>query len=276
MATNTSAELLSTLVDDLAAAIEAVGGSTVAVAQGSGIAGQGWTFSLSVTGALRGTAHVSLDAAGVTALLQLVLGPEADTSDGAARDLLSELMSQALGGLKSQPSFADVSVTLAGLERSSSPAGETACYSLVLGEAALQVVADATLEPGATHPEAPGPIARPSPSAPQAAATTARRAGQAAPSPAAALPGNLDVVLDIELPLSVRFGSTLMSIRALSTLGPGSIVDMGRSPDDPVEILVCGRPIARAEVVIVGGNYGVRITDLTSAAERIRAMEGQL
>lgn len=275
MATNGSAELISTLVDDLAAAIEAVGGSTVAVAAGSGVPGDAWTFSLNVTGGLRGTARVSLDAAGVTALLQLVLGPEADTSDPAARDLLSELMSQALGGLKGHSSLGDVTVTLAGLERSTSPADQTACYSLLLGEATLQVAADMTLGSEATHAEASGNLAKPSPSAP-AVATHARSTGHAAPSPAGALPGNLDVVLDIELPLSVRFGSTLMSIRALSALGPGSIVDMGRSPDDPVEILVCGRPIARAEVVIVGGNYGVRITDLTSAAERIRAMEGQL
>lgn len=275
MATHSSAELVSALVDHFAAAIEAVGGSTVAVAAGSGIPGQGWTFSLSVTGALRGTARVSLDAAGTTTLLQVVLGPEADTSDGAARDLLSELMNQALGALKVQPSLADVTVTLAGLEPSTSPSDQTACFSLVLGEATLQVAADAPLEAGATHPDAAGPIAKTSPSAPAAAATS-RRAGATTSSPATALPNNLDVVLDIELPLSVRFGSTLMSIRALSALGPGSIVDMGRSPDDTVEILICGRPIARAEVVIVGGNYGVRITDLTSAAERIRAMEGQL
>ena len=83
-------------------------------------------------------------------------------------------------------------------------------------------------------------------------------------------PENLDVVLDIDLPLVVRFARTTMSIRSLSTLGPGSIVDMERSPDDPVQILVGDRVIARGEVVVVGGNYGVRITDLTSPAERVR------
>lgn len=275
MAIDPSAAFLSTLVDDLAAAIEAVAGSTVAVAEGSGVPDHGWTFSLTVTGSFRGTARVTLDDVGVTTLLQLVLGPEADTGEGAARDLLSELMNQALGTLRAQPSFADLTIALAPLERSAPLAEQATCFSLVLGDGALQLAAGATLESEGTHPDASERTAKSAPPS-TTPATTPRRGEASAPSTDSALPKNLDVVLDIELPLSVRFGSTLMSVRALSTLGPGSIVDMGRSPDDPVEILVCGRPIARAEVVIVGGNYAVRITDLTSAAERIRAMEGQL
>ncbi len=66
---------------------------------------------------------------------------------------------------------------------------------------------------------------------------------------------------------------TIMTMKALSSLGPGSIVDMGRSPDEPCEMLVSDKVIARGEVVIVGGNYGIRITDLVSPAERVRALE---
>ncbi|MFN7914040.1 MAG: FliM/FliN family flagellar motor switch protein [Vicinamibacterales bacterium] len=85
--------------------------------------------------------------------------------------------------------------------------------------------------------------------------------------------GNLDLVLDVELPLVVRFGRTTLSLKALSGLGPGSIVDMGRSPDDPVELLVSDKVIAYGEVVIVDGSYGLRITDLVSRSDRIRALE---
>lgn len=85
--------------------------------------------------------------------------------------------------------------------------------------------------------------------------------------------GNLDLVLDVELPLVVRFGRTTLSLKALSGLGPGSIVDMGRSPDDPVELLVSDKVIAYGEVVIVDGSYGLRITDLVSRTDRIRALE---
>lgn len=83
----------------------------------------------------------------------------------------------------------------------------------------------------------------------------------------------LEAVLDIDLPVIVRFGKTTMSLKALAALGPGSMIDMGRSPDEPVQVMVGERVIARGEVVIAGGNYGVRITDLVSAADRVRAME---
>jgi flagellar motor switch protein FliN/FliY len=73
----------------------------------------------------------------------------------------------------------------------------------------------------------------------------------------------LDAVLEVDLPLVVRFGRAVMPLRALADLGPGSVIDMGRSPDEPVELLVGDRLVARGEVVIVGGNYGVRITELT-------------
>ena len=79
----------------------------------------------------------------------------------------------------------------------------------------------------------------------------------------------------VELPLVVRFGRTVMSLKALSGLGPGSIVDMGRSPDDPVELLVSDKVVAYGEVVIVDGNYGLRITDLVSKSDRMRAVESR-
>ena len=88
-------------------------------------------------------------------------------------------------------------------------------------------------------------------------------------------PSNLDLVLDVELPLVVRFGRTVLSLKALSGLGPGSIVDMGRSPDDPVELLVSDKVIAFGEVVIVDGSYGLRITDLVSRSDRLRALEAR-
>jgi flagellar motor switch protein FliN len=84
----------------------------------------------------------------------------------------------------------------------------------------------------------------------------------------------IDVILDIDLPVVVRFGHTELPIRALSRLGPGSVIDLGRSPDDPVEVLVSNRVVAHGEVVIVGGNYGVRILDVASQRERARSMEG--
>jgi flagellar motor switch protein FliN len=83
----------------------------------------------------------------------------------------------------------------------------------------------------------------------------------------------IDVILDIDLPVIVRFGHTELPLRTLTRLGPGSVIDLGRSPDDPVEIMVSDRVIARGEVVVVGGNYGIRILDVVSTSERMRSME---
>jgi flagellar motor switch protein FliN len=86
----------------------------------------------------------------------------------------------------------------------------------------------------------------------------------------------LDVILDIHLPLVVRFGRTEMPLKALTALGPGSVIDLGRSPDEPVDVLISNRVVARGEVVIVSGNYGVRIRNVISAAERARSLEAEL
>jgi flagellar motor switch protein FliN/FliY len=82
--------------------------------------------------------------------------------------------------------------------------------------------------------------------------------------------GRIGVILGIDLPVIVRFGRTELPIRSLSKLGPGSVIELGRSPDDPVDVLVGDRVVARGEVVIVGGNYGVRILEVITNPFRER------
>ena len=94
-----------------------------------------------------------------------------------------------------------------------------------------------------------------------------------APEPAAAQNSRLDAVLEVDLPLIVRFGRAVMPLRALADLGPGSVIDMGRSPDEAVELLVGERLVARGEVVIVAGNYGVRITELVAGHQEATELE---
>jgi len=86
----------------------------------------------------------------------------------------------------------------------------------------------------------------------------------------------LDVIMDIDLPLVVRFGRTELPLKTLASLGPGSVIDLGRAPDDPVDVLISNRVVARGEVVIVAGNYGVRVHDVVSPAERARSLEAEL
>jgi len=84
----------------------------------------------------------------------------------------------------------------------------------------------------------------------------------------------LDVLLDIELPVTIRFGSRQMTFGDILNLNAGSLVEFERAPEDPVEVLVNDRVVARGEVVMVQGSYGVRITEILSRRERLDADSG--
>jgi flagellar motor switch protein FliN/FliY len=79
----------------------------------------------------------------------------------------------------------------------------------------------------------------------------------------------MDVLLDIELPVTVRLGSAQMTFGEVMGLNAGSLVEFGRTPEEPVDVLVNGRLVARGEMVMVQGNYGVRITEISSRRERL-------
>jgi flagellar motor switch protein FliN/FliY len=85
--------------------------------------------------------------------------------------------------------------------------------------------------------------------------------------------GRLGVLMDIELPMVVRFGCTDMPLKALSNLGPGSLIDLSRAPEDPVEVLVGGRVVAHGEVVVVSGSYGIRIVDVVEGRSQALGIE---
>jgi flagellar motor switch protein FliN/FliY len=77
----------------------------------------------------------------------------------------------------------------------------------------------------------------------------------------------MDLLMDMELPMMVRFGTTRMLMRDLLKLTAGSIVEFNRAAESPVEVLVTGRVVARGSAIMVGGNYGVRITEIAAARE---------
>jgi flagellar motor switch protein FliN/FliY len=79
----------------------------------------------------------------------------------------------------------------------------------------------------------------------------------------------IGLLMDMEMPLLVRFGSTRMLLRDVLALGAGSIVEFRRSPEEPVDLLVNGRVVARATVVVVQGNYGVRITEIANQRDAV-------
>lgn len=80
--------------------------------------------------------------------------------------------------------------------------------------------------------------------------------------PAGPNPGNLDLLMDVKLALALRFGSRRMLLREVLDLNPGAVVELDRQVEEPVDILLDGRIVARGEVVVLDGNYGLRVTEV--------------
>jgi flagellar motor switch protein FliN/FliY len=79
---------------------------------------------------------------------------------------------------------------------------------------------------------------------------------------------NFDLLFDVHLDAAIRFGERQMMLREILSLGAGSVIELDRQVNEPAELLVAGRVVARGEVVVVNGNFGLRITDLASASQR--------
>ena len=96
--------------------------------------------------------------------------------------------------------------------------------------------------------------------------------GNGQQSDARAADVNLDLVLDVPVELSLRVGSTEISIRDLVSLVEGSVVSLDQDAGQPMDVLVNGTMIARGEIVVVDDQYGVRLTDVISPVERVEKL----
>lgn len=81
---------------------------------------------------------------------------------------------------------------------------------------------------------------------------------------------NLDLILDVPVSVSLRVGSTDISIRDLVKLVEGSVVALDRDASEPMDVLVNGTLVAHGEVVVVNEKFGIRLTDVISPADRIK------
>lgn len=101
---------------------------------------------------------------------------------------------------------------------------------------------------------------------PAAAATEA----QPAPELSTRAYSTLNLLMDVELPVSVSFGRARVRMQEVLKLITGSIIELDRSISEPVEVIVNNCVVARGEVVVVDGNYGVRINEVMSKSERLQ------
>lgn len=81
--------------------------------------------------------------------------------------------------------------------------------------------------------------------------------------------GNMDVLLDVALEVSVELGRTKKKIKEILEFGPGTVIELDRLVGEPIDVLVNGKYIAKGEVVVIDENFGIRITDIIKPENRI-------
>lgn len=269
-----TAPLVEAFARELESTLAALVGHEVSFAPGDRpVAGDAWVATIVTDVAARGGWTLLVDGPGAESVTAAVMGIERPVPAPAVADCWREALAQVLSSLGTKNVAPGVVLRLKGVEAEATakpsdpqvsfqvswPGLDAAFGVTVCGAIDVTVAAPAAAAPAATSAAQPSPAS-------MAAASPARQEGAPATD-------RLDAILDIELPLIVRFGRTELPLRMLTHLGPGSLIDLGRSADDPVDLLVSNRVVARGEVVVVGGNYGVRVLDVVSPRDRARSME---
>ena len=239
------ADLYQAFLAELATVTGAILEAPGSVAAADAQPGAGWIVTLKASDGAQGELRLAVDRTGAEALSKRASGSEVEPDEAAVVKTLTEICGASSTAFLQRLALVPARLVVASVAPAPDGLGAGAgSFAIVAGDWTMRVAIDGDIEAqvGAEAPEASeGP--------------------------------KLDVILDIDLPLVVRFGRTEMSLKALTGLGPGSVIDLERSPDDPVEVFVSNQLVARGEVVIVGGSYGVRITEVRDAAERVRSLE---
>jgi len=84
---------------------------------------------------------------------------------------------------------------------------------------------------------------------------------------------NLDLILDVPVTIAMEIGRTNISIRNLLKLSQGSVIELDRMAGEAMDVMVNGTLIAHGEVVVVNEKFGIRLTDVISASERIAKLQ---
>lgn len=212
-------------------------------------------------GAVRGEMSLRLPRAVVLALAQLFLG---EPQDPAAefkpdhKEAVEELLRQVAGHVSTalKPRWGEVQLHVEAWAPPSWPsaasgwlksASDTPCPLGIEWQlsAALQTALETASASPAPEPTKPVPE-------------------MAAPHNRDTFAGNLDLLMDVELEVMLRFGERGMRLQEILELGAGSVVELDRRIEEPADLLLDGRVIARGEVVVVDGNYGLRVLEIVS------------
>jgi len=265
-------KLFEGFASSLAAAVESSAGlrpdvSIDFAAAAPGTGGLVWKQPLPPLGGAAWAAISEVDWKAAGQRMLAAAGTE-DAPEAALKSTFLEVLGQAL------PAWAQTLTAILGREVTCAGGGESGDSLPPAIWAAIELSLDATrvtlalgVEPGVIDSLAASLQDQPAESAKIVAAPAANGV------PAAPGSKTFDLLLDVELPVSVSFGRAQVPLKDVLKLTTGSIVELNRAVVEPVDIVINNRVIARGEVVVVEGNFGVRIQQVVSPHERLRTLE---
>lgn len=216
----------------------------------------GWTITLE--GELEGRFTILVD----SAILETPLIGEGVDQKAGWGELVRETADAAAGELLAATGK---KCHVAKFEETAEEGEITRTFQLRSGERAWTIqVRDEVQTFEATAGSEPGP--NPQDGAAAAEKVTGQCAGGSPLSP------GLELLLDVELEASLRFGSREMALGEILDLGPGDVVELDRNVADPVDLIVGDKIVARGEVVLMNGNFGLRVTEVAAPRKRLESI----
>jgi flagellar motor switch protein FliN/FliY len=238
---------------------------------------------VSASKTLQGDMAILAPEAGALALAQVLVSEPQDPTvpfDKDRRDAFDELIRQVLGQIATSLEAAaggEVELKPSGNEAASWP-DSTRQAIRITSEKFPPILLTLIVSPELLKSLQPAPAPAPPPAQkaeqPSAPQEPPPKSEPAPPQPEAveARSSNLELLLDVKLDATIRFGQRRMLLREILELQPGTAVPLDRRVEEPVELLVGGRVVAQGDVVIVDGNYGIRITEILSPQQRIQSL----
>jgi flagellar motor switch protein FliN/FliY len=246
-------------------------------------------ISVEISGDVEAKAAVAIPPALATALGDLMLGGEGEGKESmddedldATKEIVSNIMAALSTALTSQDTLPSLTMKVEKIEFVDESAeinlesySKMYVYNFALGNinSLMMFVVDDKTEAALSGESASAPAEA------SAAPSSASAAGaSAAPSsPSAAFDGentNINLIMDVKLPVRVRIGQKKMLLRDVLSMDIGSVIELNQLANDPLDILVDNHVIAQGEVVIVDGNFGVQITSIGTKKDRLQQLKG--
>jgi flagellar motor switch protein FliN/FliY len=225
--------------------------------------GASFAFTATVSGDQEGRFTVILDR---TVLDTPLLGEGVD-QESSWSELLREVADAAVGELLAKTG------KKCRVDRFESSGGEdkvSRAFQLKAGEHSWTVlVRDEVRAPKA---DAPKPDKKKAAAPPPPAAKAAAAGSGTLTDTAAPLSAGLELLLDVELEATLRFGCRELPLGDILDLGPGDVVQLDRHINDPADLIVGDKIVARGEVILINGNFGLRVIEVAAPRKRLETI----